>query len=462
MRRNVTDTSEGAVQLLLFGQRAGNGSTSVRSNGGAFSDPAFTSNKTVPVHRWVPWIAGFSREFVQSALDRHLHRRGIVLDPFAGVGTTLVEAVLAGHDAVGFEINPYAALACRLKANAYQVDPDLIRDTVQDFREFYTEAIRGQHCPRSKPPAGFKTRTAFYSPTVLHEVLIVQDFIGSLRDGAARDLCRLAFGSTMVTYSNYSYEPSLGRRASAGKKAIVDFPVARTIEGRLLEMEQDVRWMRAQMGNKGPVAQVFMQSFFGARDILEARSVDLIVTSPPYLNNYHYNRNTRPHLYWLGFVSSPSDMRQLEEANFGKYWQTVRGGERLELDFTLPGKELREQLELLRAKSPEKGVYGGSGWANYAVSYFNDCDRFARAAKYVLKRGGTALVVIGNSILQGVMIPTDRYLAAVCEAAGLRVVDIHVPRATRVGNSIIQSQVRVAKAKDEHKLYEAVVELRKR
>ena len=41
-----------------------------------------------------------------------------VLDPFAGVGTTLIEALKHGDDAVGFEINPYAALACRVKAES--------------------------------------------------------------------------------------------------------------------------------------------------------------------------------------------------------------------------------------------------------------------------------------------------------------------------------------------------------
>ncbi|HKZ83174.1 MAG TPA: hypothetical protein VJ793_05905 [Anaerolineae bacterium] len=79
----------------------------------------------------------------------------------------------------------------------------------------------------------------------------------------------------------------------------------------------------------------------------------------------------------------------------------------------------------------------------------------------VLKPGGAALVVIGNSILQGVLIPTDRYFGKIAESVGLELVRIDIPRATRVGNSIIQSDVRVAKAKDSHQLYEAVVELRK-
>ena len=83
-----------------------------------FSDPNFASNKTKPIHRWVPWIAGFASDFVRGVLDKHLPEKGVVLDPFAGVGTTLVEAAHLGHAVIGFEINPYAALACRVKLNA--------------------------------------------------------------------------------------------------------------------------------------------------------------------------------------------------------------------------------------------------------------------------------------------------------------------------------------------------------
>jgi DNA modification methylase len=188
--------------------------------------------------------------------------------------------------------------------------------------------------------------------------------------------------------------------------------------------------------------------------------VDLIVTSPPYLNNYHYNRNTRPHLYWLGYAAKPKDFHALEQANFGKYWQTVRELKRVDLEVALPHSDLADKLASLREIKSDRGIYGGNGWANYAASYFNDCGRFARGIKHVLKPGGTALVVIGNSILQGIMIPTDRHFGEIAQAEGLELVDIHIPRATRVGNSIIQSDVRVEKAEDSHKLYEAVVEVR--
>jgi hypothetical protein len=326
--------------------------------------------------------------------------------------------------------------------------------------EFYRDSLRRGHAARSIPPAGFKTRGQFYSPEVLRKVLLVQDFINDLTEPKQRDLFRLAFASSMVTYSNYSYEPSLGRRVSAGKRDFEDYPVGPEIETKLLAMADDIEWVRVRLGSFRPSVEVFNQSFFTAHDRLLGGSVDLLVTSPPYLNNYHYNRNTRPHLYWLGFVEKPADMKPLEEMNFGKFWQTVRASERVDLQFS-SADELSECLELLRSKTPEKGVYGGKGWANYAASYFNDCRRFAENAWHCLRPGATALVVIGNSILQGVMIPTDRFLANIARGVGLEVVDIHVPRATRVGNSIIQSDVRVKKAEDWHQLYEAVVELRR-
>src|SRR5271165_107627 len=79
-----------------------------QGNGTVFNDPAVTTNKSLPIHRWVPWIAGFSKDFVDGVLRTHLKvDKGTILDPFAGVGTTLVEALLQGHDVVGFEINPY-------------------------------------------------------------------------------------------------------------------------------------------------------------------------------------------------------------------------------------------------------------------------------------------------------------------------------------------------------------------
>lgn len=427
-----------------------------------FSDPAFASNKNLPIHRWVPWIAGFSSEFVGHALDTYLHGKGTVLDPFSGVGTTLLETVLRGHNAIGFEINPYAAMACDVKVHAYRVDVSYLYDEITNFHAFYNAMIVSDYKPHTPLPQGFKTRTDFYSPSVLYKVLLLQDFIQTIVSDEIQALFKLAFAATMVRYSNYSYEPSLGRRVSSGKEAISEFPVAEVVIQKLTEMANDIRWFQQHIQDEQIQAQVIPDSFFNYQTHLAPESIDLIITSPPYLNNYHYNRNTRPHLYWLGYATCPQDLKHLEVSNFGKYWQTVREQAHIDIQFDLPNTDLSERLAALRQLHPEKGIYGGNGWANYAASYFNDCYLLALGIRYVLKPGARALVVIGNSILQGMLIPTDQYFAKIAESVGLELVGIEIPRATRVGNSIIQSTVRVEKAQKSQQLYEAVVELRRK
>ena len=427
---------------------------------GVFRDTAFAANRDAPVHRWVPWIAGFSSQFVEDALNRYLDGVGTVLDPFAGVGTTLVEADRAGHDVIGFEINPYAAFASRTKLGAHRMDHESLTDVLADFVAFMKTAEATMTDPTTRPPEGFHTHTPFYSPKVLRKVLLVQDFITSLENDI-ENMFRLAFASSMVTYSNYSYEPSLGRRSAVGKACVDDFSVTETICRKVEQMAHDSRWYSQTRAGSSfrKDGSVLERSFLDWYRDIEPQSVDLLVTSPPYLNNYHYNRNTRPHLYWLGFCKDTREMRRLEKLNFGEYWQNARGMTQVALDPRIHNREIHETIDNIRSRNGGKEIYGGRGWANYAALYFNDSVRFMLGAKRCLRHGATALVVIGNSILQGIPVPTDRFLARIAEEQGLKVTKIHKLRMARVGSSIVDSSVRAGRTDGKTPLYESVVEM---
>ncbi len=451
--------TEGRLDLFGSDREGANAITGAEPQPGVFRDPAFMANRDAPVHRWVPWIAGYSKHFVADALARHLDAPGVVLDPFAGVGTTLVEADLAGHQAVGFEINPYAAFASRMKLKAHRLSSSALREAVRGLADLAERAREQDLQPQAQPPEGFRTRAPFYSPGIQRLVLLALDFIATQPKPTAGVL-RLAFAATMVEYSNYSYEPSLGRKSAVGRPDVDEFPVLERVAGKVAQIASDAAWFRASRSKRRrPDGRIIERSFLdGFRRLAEA-SVDLLVTSPPYLNNYHYNRNTRPHLYWLGFCRSPKDLKRLEMLNFGTYWQNARERERIDLAPTIQDEEIRETLAAVRRMRPDKGIYGGHGWANYAAQYFNDCARFAAAAKWCLRPAGTALVVVGNSILQGVPVPTDRFLASIAKACGLEVAAVHTPRETRVGSSIVDSGIRAGAANGQ-RLYESVVELR--
>lgn len=427
-----------------------------------FRDTAFSDNHDRTLHRWVPWIAGFSGSFVAGVLEktRRDGQRLRVLDPFAGVGTTLIEALKHEDEAIGFELNPYAALASKAKIRAPHYDVDVLETMLDRFEEYGEEKLSFNDAAVSTPPKGFKSRVRFFSPEVEHQVLLCLDFIAEQTTDWVKDLFQVAFGAVMVSFSNYSYEPSLGTRAGARKPNIEHADVFSIVKRKLWEMHADIvtfqKWIGKQ--NRRPQATIHPISYFDDGDRILPKSIDLLITSPPYLNNYHYIRNTRPHLFWLGMVKQSSDLKAIEHKSFGQFWQTVRSGPEVPLKPRLP--HLVEQLKELREQHSERGVYGGNGWANYAATYFNDCQRFCARIRTHMRSGGTVVVVIGNNILQGMEFKTEKLFAEIARQEGFEIVELHEVRKKRTGNSIVKSAVRVGTLKQPTRLYETAVELR--
>lgn len=434
-----------------------------QEHGSNFRDPAFSDNKVQPIHRWVPWIAGFSSQFVEDCFqtflsDRCCHNNPLVLDPFAGVGTTLVSALLKGYASVGFDINAYAALASKVKLAAALIDPAVLENLCLEYRE---KAPTFKESDPSLKPSGFRTKIPFFSSDVERQVLAVLEFIQHIPDPLISDVFRVALGSVMISFSNYTYEPSLTSRPGAGKPLIQQADVPGILLKKLKEIQNDILWLKGELSRIGHTAasKVYNMDFMSSHDVLESNSVDLMVSSPPYMNNYHYVRNTRPQLYWLSLVSNSNDLRELEEANVGKYWQTVRAASPQYLQFK--HDDLSRMLGQLRKTRTEKGVYGGSGWANYVTCYFNDSLRFLQTLKRSLKRNAYGVIVIGNSIIQGFEFQTDYVLAELAVQIGLKLEGIQRIRNKRVGASITRSAVRRG---DDSKavLYESAVIIRKR
>ena len=431
--------------------------------GNGYGEAASAHNKSLAMHRWSNWIAGFSGKFARSAILRHAHDGGggsnsksglVVLDPFAGVGTTLVEANRLGLDSIGFEINPFAALVCRVKLEAADVSLRDLQDSVAAYQSFMEGSDDRE--PRSSPPAGFRSRIPFFSPNVERKVLLTLDYINCL-PSQIKDIFRVAFASVMVDFSNYSYEPSLGTRPAAGKALVHDADVGMAVAAKLRDMAADITEVQIETADRNniPEWRVYEHSFFDAEKHIDAESVDLVVTSPPYMNNYHYVRNSRPQLFWSGLVQSPSELKRLETGNFGKFWQTVRGEAVIELIPQLP--ILEEEIAEIRGINNDRGVYGGTGWANYVTAYMNDLDRFCELLHRVLKPDGTAVVVVGNSIVQGREIKVEERLGEIAELRNLSVMSITKLR-ERVGSSIINSGAR-QRSKSKSALYDAAVVL---
>lgn len=447
--------------------------------GAALSDAAATENKSMAVHRWVPWIAGYSADFVRDALAAYLPVRSsndaLVLDPFAGVATTLIEALKVGCDAVGYDVNAWAVLAARAKLQCVDVPTERLATEIGEFRatvaRFEVEVDRcwatgGDDAVADlmrqyglRRPAAFRSRIPLLGAPVEAKFLFALGQVAKLPQ-PDQLLFRAALGATLIVVSNYSYEPSLSTRPSSGKALVRNASVVLPLGRKLLDILEDSVWAGQRYGDvwRTHRREVYHGSYFDSE--LAPGTVSLLLTSPPYMNNYHYVRNTRPQLHWLDLLSRPGELREYETANFGKFWQTVRQGPPVAACFDLP--PLQATVQRLRELSVEKGPYGGSGWANYVTTYFNDVGRLLAKMGPQLAPGAAAIIVVGNSIIQGIEFQVDQLLAEMAPAHGLRVEEVRIVRTKRVGNSIIGSSVRNGSVPGpKMQLYDAAVILRR-
>jgi hypothetical protein len=136
---------------------------------------------------------------------------------------------------------------------------------------------------------------------------------------------------------------------------------------------------------------------------LEDQSVDIVITSPPYLNGIDYQRATKFSLVWMGHPVSAT--RQVRAENIG----TEAGG---------ASKEATDAQEAALKATCSVGSLTPRT-ANILRRYIRDMDTTLREISRVLRPEGRAVVVIGDSTVRGTYIRNSRALLVLAEACGL-------------------------------------------
>ena len=121
--------------------------------------------RTKHVHRLHPYLGKFIPQLVETLLERHVPRGGRVLDPFAGSGTTLVQALESGYDATGVDIAGFNALLARVKTRPYN-----LAALTRDLRWAHAQADAFEPSGTYPSEASDYVR-AWYAPTAAEELL---------------------------------------------------------------------------------------------------------------------------------------------------------------------------------------------------------------------------------------------------------------------------------------------------
>ena len=388
---------------------------------GRYAGPiTFRSNEELAIHRWWPYVQGYSAEFVAGILaERELPPGATVLDPFTGSGTTLVEARRAGARAWGTELLRPAVLAARVKCH-FELEPARLRRAAAALRR--RAAVR----PPGDVPFLTETRRQF-APESLRALLRLRRALPE-EGSAYADALRLAFGRILIPASRLHRSPCLGydrRPPVAGPSVVERFDAA------VAEMADDLNALAGGRPRWGPAATVLAADARSAS--WPSSSVDLAITSPPYVNGMDYVMNYKIDLAWLGYARSYADLAALRSAevacdNLPRHETAAyHSVERT------PDPWLDELLPRLRANVVRKGSYRRADMHAVVHRYFADLARAMAQVFRTLRPGGRFVLVVGDSLLAGTYVPGDLLTARIGARLGFEIEAVDVARARRSG-----------------------------
>lgn len=262
----------------------------------------FADNMSLPIHRWFRYTAGFSAQWVEETvtayLSKSVHSDNFrVLDPFAGSGTTLLSCDKLGVTSYGYESHPfiYEIAAGKL---LWKSDTDLFLKTADDILD---QAKSDHSAIEQYPDIVFKC----YDEKNLEEIDHLKKALYSKAGSSfAYKLSWLAFVSILRASSNVG--TAAWQYILPNKKKVKVSSAFEAFAKQVNLMYEDMKLFQESPAKK--CATLIKQDARKASTI-ENNSIDLVITSPPYANNYDYADATRLELSVLGEINSWGELQ---------------------------------------------------------------------------------------------------------------------------------------------------------
>lgn len=368
-------------------------------------DLGFKGKKTTyATHNIHAFAAKFPPQLPRLFIEGLTEPGEVVLDPMVGSGTTLIEALLLGRVGIGFDLDPLAILISRVKTT--RLDPHSILKAGHDVLQSAQELVNSRSFDsEAELRARYSEKVVdflhyWFTEKTRRELLALLVSIEGCPSILIRNLLTVLFSSIIITKSG---GVSLARDLAHSrphrdpekqpKSALVAF------REKLTKVARDYEALRVATG------RAFAFQGDAQTLPLQAETVDLIVTSPPYANAIDYVRAHKFSLFWLGYT--------VEEL------QTLRReaiGAEVPKEASLSSPTIRETIQAVRQRDPRK--------AGILTHYFQSMEAAICEMYRVLRPGKAAIIVVGPSTTRGIRVSTPQALAEIGESVGFRCVGI--------------------------------------
>ena len=348
-------------------------------------------------HGYHRYPAKFIPQIVSRLLKKYTKEGDLVVDPFGGCGTTLVESKVMGRSSVGVDINPVAVLIT--KAKLTPIDPQKIEKAFVALKarlDTYSKDTKVKAPDHERIDYWFKQEEKRKLAFIFAEV-------SKLKDQDVRDFFFCGFSNILKNCSIWLQKSNKPTRDMNKKPSD---PIPTFYKQIKMMMRGNARFydLLKEKNHLEISSQVYCTD---ARTIpVKNNSVSLIVTSPPYVTSYEYADLHQLTALWLEYTKDLSDFRK---RFIGTSYHSKKD---LVLNSNL-AEEIRNELYKKDKKIAEE-----------VSTYFSEMNQVFVEMKRMLKKGGKTCIVIGNTSLKGVEILNAEVFAEQLQNLGLRIADI--------------------------------------
>ena len=391
----------------------------LRSNGNLQRLTTNLDNRKAPVHRWFPFLVGFSHLLVKETLRYfNLNEKDLVFDPFMGSGTTALVGKEIGVNVVGNEINPFLYKICKTKIASHKLNDSIeLMNTGKKMLKNALEEWKNVDLSDEHP-----LLKKCYPISNLKKLVTLRNLI---TEGNIEKKHKLYFSIILTRCLLYSAQVGINIPYLSWSSRKKPQEVFMLFKENLKMVCEDLKAI-SKVINRNVKTKVFLHDSRCKNNEIRAKSVSMIFTSPPYLNNFDYGESLKVFLYFWKIANNWGDItekiRKVSVASATTYYRECELSSKSYEEIL--GKEFLNEIPntsheiLLRASLIKKRIIQKERLTRskkksfdlLTLSYFRDMFLVLREMYRVLKKGALCFIVIGDSAPYGIYVPSDTIL----------------------------------------------------
>lgn len=352
-----------------------------------------------PVH---PFPARMAPEIVCSFI-KSAKKPIRVLDPMMGSGTVIALAQSSNHSAIGFDIDPLATLIARVWVTPlnHEKAETAAQDVLMRAKSRAKSVRADTSFPSNSTPSTREFIAYWFDGRSRKQLFCLSEEIKKVKNHKTRDLLWCAFSRLIIT-KQAGASRALDLAHSRPHRHYEQAPL-KPFDGFTASVKSALKCVVERKTENAKWAKASVRLGDARKLRVETDSIDLVITSPPYLNAIDYIRCSKFSLVWMGHqIDGLRELRAksvgtevgIDHENNPKLSRIIRSLE-------IPDLPKRKQAIL--------------------AAYIEDMRKAISEVARVLTPGGKAIYVIGENMIKGNFIRTSKVLSLLARDAGLRV-----------------------------------------